>query len=522
MKTKYFTGLAAGVLMATAAASCNDFLETHPTTQVSEAEYYKTEYEVQMGLNAVIADVKVRLLEIWAYSSILSDESATGGGLGEGIYKEKFDKFLYNPNNCFGSWGYGSWWNEWDFGIYNGVIDAALLIDKLEDSPLPESFTKPVEAEARFFRALFYSYLFMGYEQFPLIKHYITADEMYNVTKGTRQEIYDFMMEDLADEWIALLPDRGAIVEGRICKDAARVLRAKIALFHRSEADYARCLTDMKTIIGSGVYQLDPDYKHLWLKDGEWGKENIYNVPAGSTNDTGMGFVHGLGGRDLQDPRSAEQGGLCEGYGQNTMPMSIYNMFKDGDTRRDGTVLVYADEAAKVQAMIESGELPANSPAFYVSDQQEEFEGLGHYKYTPRKENTGTVNPASNRSTPFRFYRYADVLLMAVELEARTTGNVGSEGQGYFDQIRDRAFGDTNHRINLSGRGKDAILDLIFEERGYEFIDEMQRWFDILRFDKGVEILGSKGFTEKHRYFPIDQTEMDRAHGKLTQNPGWM
>ena len=305
MKTKYFTGLAAGVLMATAAASCNDFLETHPTTQVSEAEYYKTEYEVQMGLNAVIADVKVRLLEIWAYSSILSDESATGGGLGEGIYKEKFDKFLYNPNNCFGSWGYGSWWNEWDFGIYNGVIDAALLIDKLEDSPLPESFTKPVEAEARFFRALFYSYLFMGYEQFPLIKHYITADEMYNVTKGTRQEIYDFMMEDLADEWIALLPDRGAIVEGRICKDAARVLRAKIALFHRSEADYARCLTDMKTIIGSGVYQLDPDYKHLWLKDGEWGKENIYNVPAGSTNDTGMGFVHGLGGRDLQDPRSA-------------------------------------------------------------------------------------------------------------------------------------------------------------------------------------------------------------------------
>ena len=62
----------------------------------------------------------------------------------------------------------------------------------------------------------------------------------------------------------------------------------------------------------------------------------------------------------------------------------------------------------------------------------------------------------------------------------------------------------------------------LFEERGYEFMDEMQRWFDILRFDKGTEILGNKGWTEKFRYFPIDQSEMDRAKGGLTQNPGWL
>ena len=53
-------------------------------------------------------------------------------------------------------------------------------------------------------------------------------------------------------------------------------------------------------------------------------------------------------------------------------------------------------------------------------------------------------------------------------------------------------------------------------------MDEMQRWFDILRFDKGTEILGSKGWTEKYRYFPIDQSEIDRTNGFLTQNPGWI
>ena len=77
-------------------------------------------------------------------------------------------------------------------------------------------------------------------------------------------------------------------------------------------------------------------------------------------------------------------------------------------------------------------------------------------------------------------------------------------------------------RSNLAGKSKQELLDILFEERGYEFMDEMQRWFDILRFDKGTEILGNKGWTEKFRYFPIDQSEMDRAKGGLTQNPGWL
>ena len=46
---------------------------------------------------------------------------------------------------------------------------------------------------------------------------------------------------------------------------------------------------------------------------------------------------------------------------------------------------------------------------------------------------------------------------------------------------------DKEHRINLAGKSKQELLDILFEERGYEFMDEMQRWFDILRFDKGTE-----------------------------------
>lgn len=135
---------------------------------------------------------------------------------------------------------------------------------------------------------------------------------------------------------------------------------------------------------------------------------------------------------------------------------------------------------------------------------------------------TSTVNPTDNYYNSWRIYRYADVLLLAVELDVRINGTASADAQGWFDQVRDRAFKDKEHRINLAGKSKQELLDILFEERGYEFMDEMQRWFDILRFDKGTEILGNKGWTEKFRYFPIDQSEMDRAKGGLTQNPGWL
>ena len=173
--------------MALSTTACSDFLEVNPRTQVSETEFYKTEDDMMKGLYAVMNEMQTRMPEVWSYSSLLGDESETGGGIGEGSYKTKWDTFTYDATSCFGAWGYGSWWNEWDFGLFNGVIAANLLIDKLAGCNLSADFVNSISAEARFYRAIFYYHLFMGYEQFPLIKHYLAASEMYSVAKGTRE-----------------------------------------------------------------------------------------------------------------------------------------------------------------------------------------------------------------------------------------------------------------------------------------------------------------------------------------------
>jgi hypothetical protein len=359
----------------------------------------------------------------------------------------------------------------------------------------------------------------MGYKEIPLLKEQITsADDLYKFGNASRQEVYEFLLGDLDDEIIQYLPERAATQKGRICRDAAKVLRAKIILFHRDESKYPQAYADMQQIANNSFYQLDPDFMHLWRKAGEWGRESIYEIGAAGNNSGMNNKVATVGGRDISDPRSAEQGGLMSGYGQLTMTWPIYDMFTNGDTRREGTVIVYVDEAA--DALNKTG-----NATFQVSSNQEGIDivrgQLGNYKYHSRKESyTSGDDQVSSHNMSYRFYRFSDVLLLGAELKVRISGNVDAEAQGWFDKVRDRAFGNQSHRIALN-QGKEANLEILFDERYYEFAFEMQRWFDILRFDKGTEILGGKGWTEKHRYFPIDQNEIDQSKGALTQDPAW-
>jgi len=67
--------------MALSTTACSDFLEVNPRTQVSETEFYKTEDDMMKGLYAVMNEMQTRMPEVWSYSSLLGDESETGGGI---------------------------------------------------------------------------------------------------------------------------------------------------------------------------------------------------------------------------------------------------------------------------------------------------------------------------------------------------------------------------------------------------------------------------------------------------------
>jgi hypothetical protein len=58
------------------------------------------------------------------------------------------------------------------------------------------------------------------------------------------------------------------------------------------------------------------------------------------------------------------------------------------------------------------------------------------------------------------------------------------------------------------------------QEKRVELAFEPHRWFDIVRWDIGAQVFGSK-WNPRYKVFPFPQTEVDRSRGLLKQNEGY-
>src|SRR5690606_34291617 len=108
---------------------------------------------------------------------------------------------------------------------------------------------------------------------------------------------------------------------------------------------------------------------------------------------------------------------------------------------------------------------------------------------------------------------YSEVLLMAAEANLRASSPNQALAQTYLDRVRDRAFGDENHRVT-------ATVQSIWNERRLELGMEGDRFFDLVRTGQAADVLGSRGYNPATLgLFPIPQREIDISG--LTQNAGY-
>jgi hypothetical protein len=116
--------------------------------------------------------------------------------------------------------------------------------------------------------------------------------------------------------------------------------------------------------------------------------------------------------------------------------------------------------------------------------------------------------------------RYADILLMHVEAIMGSSNETNATAAlASFQQVRDRA-GLTDAVTSIT---KDDLL----AERRAELAFENQRLYDIMRFGKGIDILGAyavaigANFTSNDLLLPFPQIEIGLSKGLLEQNPGY-
>lgn len=253
MKTKYLIlskYLLCGLALTALTTACEDYLDITPPSEVTESNYLKTDAQLGAYVIKYYAD----------YSDYNRDSDDKGGMLPsmEGSGGNSPLKDDINTDNEVGRDGFsnlflagkgdakqvsqsGGKWNFSNIYKWNYFINlAASRIEKGEISG-NQDYAKHYLGEAYFLRALEYFYRLRKLGDFPIVTETLPDQQQPLVEASKRQprnEVARFILKDL-DEAVRLMmnqaPSGGKV---RLCKDAAYLLKARVALFEGTWLKY--------------------------------------------------------------------------------------------------------------------------------------------------------------------------------------------------------------------------------------------------------------------------------------------
>lgn len=506
MKTNIFYKTAITALLAAPLAftSCSDdFLEVTPPDRTTLSEYFSTKEHVEEALIASYNPLRVYDWDGTQYAplnlcaDVMSDDIYPGGsGVSDNRHLHMMFNFTSSGNSSDALMGI---WKESYRGI-RSANDVIVYLGNAKANISSEDYNIIYE-ETKILRAFYYCQLWKFYGNVPF--YYDNFEGTYAADQKSHDEVYDLVIKDLEEAIkIGALPLRNdPKLNGRFNLATAYMLYAEMVMYQKDESRYKTALGYMQEIINSGEFALTPNYADIWKESGEYNAESIYEINY--TDDQGArswGWVYGAGGTvypRLIGPADWKSGdGIDTGWGFGPVREETYNMFAEGDTRRDATCY----DARK-------------------GEYTRRYEDTGFFlnKYMARSENNkdqiadGDLNFNNN----LRIYRYAETLLNAAELLVLTNGDQ-AKAQEYINLV--------HHRAGLKDN-KTATLDNILEERHLEFVGEGKRYFDLVRMGKAESVLvpdaenfRTNKWTENKKYLPIPLTEIDASNGSLKQN----
>lgn len=491
---------------------CSDsFLDVKPTTQTPMEEYYDTEEKILKGLMAAYGPLQWPDYVFDQYnplpllSDVMSDDVRVGGANAYDVpHMQKMRFFSATPDYTSSS--------LW-VAFYSGVYRSNLVIANIDNvKNISKKNKDKIYAEALALRAYYYTWLWKLWGNIP---HYTTnpTPPSYLVDQRTADEVYTLIMHDLD---LALEGNKLAMVQpvdklGRWTRAAVQMLKANVVMYQQDESRYSSVLADMREIIGTGTYKLYANFGAIWEDDGEWCSESIFEInytdsPSNRTWDRpfsagGTIFPTFIGINALEG--SCYDGG---GYGFSPVEESLYNLYEEADSRKDGGILNFAKHKL-------------DHPNAKYTPRYDDT-GFFNKKYQPRdKGNDKYVgdSPDMNFRNNYRVYRFSETLLIASELLVRTAGS-STEADLYLNMVRARAYEMNVDDAAFASKKKQATLDNLLLENRLEFACEGHRFWDLVRFGKAEQVLGVRGYTSNKKYLPIPQSEIDQSQGTLKQN----
>ncbi|OEI78739.1 hypothetical protein AST99_18340 [Formosa algae] len=266
-----------GILALT---SCDDFLDKTPLDEVSEDAFYSTPSDLQAAVNGWYND-----LPGWSATSI-----------GYNILPDMYSDVgtAEEPSNRLSGLSYtvptSATASVWSF---DEVRETNWLLDHVDQASGDQTLIDQYTGETYFFRAYFYFELLKRYGDVPIFPVYFDNldDEYVYAARDPRNEVADFIISDL-DTAISLMQSFTEVATSRVSKEAAQLLKARVALYegtwehYHSGTDFGVSGLDGSTflqtaadaaedLMDSGVFSLYSDYKTLFNQTGYAGNSEV-------------------------------------------------------------------------------------------------------------------------------------------------------------------------------------------------------------------------------------------------------
>jgi hypothetical protein len=477
-------------------ASCSEFLGIRPegTTPAEGIDYSKSE-NIFKPVSAAYASMRSGNVHAFPYIcafEITSDNADKGSSPEDNPTALALDKFTYDASNSLIN---DLWVGYYDVvsAANNAISQMPLFRNAIQNAQTRITIDQ-CEAEARVIRAYSYFNLVRLFGSVPLVDTVMTADQLASLRQTSRDEVYQFIANDL-DYAISVLPVAyPSAYAGRITAYTARAIKAKVMMYTGDWTEVAK-LTD--EIISSGRFGLMADFRAVFSIDGENSKESLFEIQS-STLGGITGTAPYIEYAYVQGPRGNSPSNM-QGWGFCTPSEDLITFYQSrNEVVRPATTLLYR------------GTTTPEGDEIKVSCTNPVYNGKC---YTPSIYNNWSNN-GYGYDHNVRVLRYAEVLLMYAEalLNGAPVGDSGFTADYAVNLVRNRA-----QLQPLSG----VTLQNVWDERRAELALEEDRFFDLIRTGQSSGVLSSHGFTPgKNEVFPIPANQR-QLNPNLVQNPGY-
>ncbi|MEQ8472147.1 MAG: RagB/SusD family nutrient uptake outer membrane protein [Marinoscillum sp.] len=419
--------------------------------------------------------------------------------------------------------------NGWD-DLRTGSARAYEAIDLLEkiagDDQALLFELEPFIAEARFLRA-YYSWHFIDlFGQTPVLDENLEEDLLQ------RGQAVEFVINEL-EEIVPILPDASSSTYGKVNRQTAQALLAKVYLNKHIYEDREVENSDLDKVIGfcdevitSGNFQLASDYFAMFDQHNESSTETLLVLQ--NSGDFQRGFQAQT--RALMTLHYyMNAGGVLEPWNGMCSTEDFFNKWDADKNLTNGVATSdsrftddrYFPTLALNLGFITGQQYKVNgdpltdrkgNPLIITAEiesitQAKEYEGARVLKWAPDTD----AAYQSWADNDIALLRYADVVLMKAEAMWRK-GNSGG-AMSILNNLR-----SVRGAANLTEVSAQTILD----ERGFELYWEGYRRTDLVRFGQFTQgtWFGKEVSAETYNLYSIPSVALS-AFRKLKQNPGY-